>query len=541
MKVAEAVFTMLVSPVTPTADQPSAFKLTRRRMLWIGVAIGFVVTLTAGGVFVSANWPYGYRKIHPLLEEVLSSQVKVSEYHRTYFPHPGFVAIGLTLRRKTAPDLPPLGSVEKMVVQGRWTDLLLLRRRVQIVDITNLHIVVPPIGSRANQEDFPPGSAKDFGGPETAIENLRIHSSVLDIMRKDGGRFSFPIHELDLRNFEQGQAMQYEVDMDNAKPRGRIRAHGSLGPLTPVDLGKTPVTGDFTFASVDLHDVGDIHGTLSSAGHFKGTLSAMEADATSDTPDFAVGNGRPTRVGASIQCTVNGMSGDVAIHRIEAKLGTTILRAAGAIAGSPKITNLDITVDSGRAEDVLRPFMQKAVPIAGPVRLNSHAYIGPSGEPFLKRLRVNGVFDVPSERLTDKKTEKSISDFSQRAQGMKSQGPDGKSDDESAASPADAFSSIKGAAEIRDGIISSRHLVFQVDGAEANLSGTFALHGQIVHLVGDLKMESDISHTATGFKSFLLKPLAPFFKKRNTGAVVPIAVTGGPGSYKVSQNISHDK
>jgi hypothetical protein len=62
-----------------------------------------------------------------------------------------------------------------------------------------------------------------------------------------------------------------------------------------------------------------------------------------------------------------------------------------------------------------------------------------------------------------------------------------------------------------------------------------------VHLAGNLKMESDISHAATGFKSLLLRPLAPFFKKHHAGAVVPIAVTGGPGNYKVSQDLLHEK
>jgi hypothetical protein len=60
-------------------------------------------------------------------------------------------------------------------------------------------------------------------------------------------------------------------------------------------------------------------------------------------------------------------------------------------------------------------------------------------------------------------------------------------------------------------------------------------------MVGNLKMDTDISHTATGFKSWLLKPLAPFLKKKNLGAVVPIAVTGGPGNYKVTEDLMHTK
>ena len=106
---------------------------------------------------------------------------------------------------------------------------------------------------------------------------------------------------------------------------------------------------------------------------------------------------------------------------------------------------------------------------------------------------------------------------------------------------ADALSSLKGPAKVEDGIASSTHVTFQIPGAQADLSGTFNFHTKVVHLVGNLRMDTDISHTATGFKSFLLKPLAPFFKKKNAGALVPIAVTGGPGHYQVTQDLSHNK
>jgi hypothetical protein len=78
-------------------------------------------------------------------------------------------------------------------------------------------------------------------------------------------------------------------------------------------------------------------------------------------------------------------------------------------------------------------------------------------------------------------------------------------------------------------------------GAGVDLNGTFNLHDETVHLLGNLRMDADISHAATGFKSLLLKPLIPFFKKDNAGAVIPMAVTGAPGQYKVSQNMLHHK
>ncbi|HUD56111.1 MAG TPA: AsmA-like C-terminal region-containing protein [Terracidiphilus sp.] len=503
----------------------------------IGSAVAVFALLAAGVLFANAHWPYRYRIVKPMLEGVLGSQVQISRYHRTYFPHPGFVAVGITLRRKSAPDLPPLGSVDDLIVQGRWSDLLMLRPRVALVDITALHIVVPAIGSRANQEDFPPGSASDFSGPDTLIDDLKIHRGVLDIMRANGNRYSFPIVELDIRNFQKGRTNTFAVNMQNARPWGLIQSTGSFGPLNAPDLGQTPVTGNFSFSSIKLSDVGNIKGTLNSSGQFRGRLAAMEAIASSETPDFAVGRGMPTSVYSEVQCTVNGLTGEVVLKQVVAKSGETIVVASGGIVGSPKITNIDVSVAKGSTQDVLRPFFHDKVPIAGPVWLRAHANVGPGGQgaSFLKRLHVNGAFNVPAERATDKATEKSLSDFSQRAQKKKAD------DDTAQDGTTDALSSLKGLAEIRDGIASSPHLTFHIPGAQATLKGTFNLHDESAHLIGNLAMQSDISHAATGFKSVLLKPLDPFMKKRKAGAVVPIAITGGPGHYKISQDFSHMK
>jgi AsmA-like protein len=514
----------------PETPRPGAIR-------WIGCAVALVALLAIGLYFANAHWPYRYRIVKPLLEGVLASQLQISSYHRTYFPHPGFVATGITLRRKSAPNLPPLGSVDRLIVQGRWSDLLMLRPRVALVDITALHVVVPAIGSRANHEDFPPGSASDFSGPDTLIDQLKIHNSVLDIMRANGMRYSYPITELELRNFQKGRANAYAVNLQNARPWGIIQSDGSFGPLNAQNLGQTPVTGKFAFTSVKLSDVGDIRGRLDSSGQFHGSLGAMEAIASSETLDFAVGRGMPTPVYGEVQCTVNGLTGEVVLKQVAAKSGATIVVASGTVVGSPKITNIDVSVAKGRTQDVLRPFVHNGVPITGPVWLRAHAYVGPAGNGagFLQRLHVNGAFNVPAERASDEATERSLSDFSQRAQKKK------VDNDPAQDGTTDALSSLKGPAEIRDGIASSPHLTFLIPGAQANLKGTFNFHNESVHLTGNLAIESALSHAVTGFKSALLKPLDPFMKKRNAGAVIPIAITGGSGHYKISQDFSHKK
>jgi hypothetical protein len=247
---------LFVTTSPPTAEATPFSMLQRKARLWpLCLAFAFVVLAATGFYLIDAHWPYRYRNVDPLLQKIFASQIKIDHYHRTYFPNPGFVATGLTLRRNSALDLPPVGSARSLVVQGRWLDLLLLRKRVRLVGVEGLHIVIPPVGSRANQEDFPPGSSADFGGPTTVVEQLNIRDATLDIMRTDGNRYSFPIRQLIIRNLRKGQSISYLLDMQNAKPTGRIQSAGSFGPLLPNNLGATPVSGDFTFSRANLGDI----------------------------------------------------------------------------------------------------------------------------------------------------------------------------------------------------------------------------------------------------------------------------------------------
>ncbi|MGC1422697.1 MAG: AsmA-like C-terminal region-containing protein, partial [Terracidiphilus sp.] len=454
--------------------------------LWAHIVIIAAGALLAtAAVLISANWPYRHRKIAPMLEDVLVSQVTFTGYHRTYFPKPGFVATGITMRRKSAPDLAPLGHVDTMVVQGTWSDLIMLRQRVELVDITGLHIVVPPIGSKENREDFPPGSASDFDGPDTMIERFVVHKSLLEIQRKHGKPLSFPIKQLEIKNLHKGEGLYYAVDMQNAIPTGRILAHGSIGPIHGRDLLSTPVSGNFAFTDVNLHDVGDISGTLNARGVFKGTLASMELETNTETRNFAVTDGKPTPIEGSMRATLMGSSGDLEIHAIDLKIRETSIHAVGSIKGNPKLTNFDISVEHGRAEDVMQPFVHDDVPITGPVWLKSHAYVGPPGDRFMDRLRMTGKLNVPAEKLSDRKSEKNLSAFSERAQGNRTPNTGVDPDNKATDPTKDALSSLQGAVRLENGVVSTPRLTFKVAGAEATLAGTFRFHGEVAHLTGD--------------------------------------------------------
>ena len=487
--------------------------------------VGFVLAIA----FVNLYWPYRYRNVEPLLQQVFASQIKIERYHRTYFPHPGFVADGITLRRNSAPNLPPVGTVTHLRVEGRWIDLFLLRNRVHLVSGDGLHVIIPPVGSAANREDFPPGSSADFTGPPTVVEQLDLQNATLDLLRVGGGRYTFPIHHLLISNLHQGETISYSVDMQNAQPSGRIQAHGSFGPLLAGKLEATPVTRDFTVTGINLSEIQGLYGTLSAAGHFQGRLGEIEGSAQSSTPDFSVAGGRHTLVEGAMSCAVNGLNGDITLHAVDVHTGGSVVHAQGNIAGSPKVTSVDLFVEQGRVEDLLRPFMTSETPVTGPVLLRGHANLaGNTRASFFERLTMDGAFTVPGERFTDRATEGNLTAFSQRAQGIKTES-DG-------AQPA-VLPNVAATVSVRDGMAHMSPLMVHMPGAAVRLKGAFDLQNQKVRLTGDLRMQSDVSHVTTGFKAILLKPLAPFFKKDGAGAVVPIAITGTPHHYKVGQNI----
>jgi hypothetical protein len=525
-----------------TVNSPKLKKRPDERWSWRGVprrhwyvlVAGLAVLVVIGvvGWLVNAHWPYRYRNVKPMLESVFASQITFGKYHRIYFPNPGFEADGLTLRRNSAPNLPPVGSIEHVRVEGRWIDLLLFRDRVKRVEADGLHVVIPPEGSEANRADFPPGSAGDFTGPKMMVGELDIYNALLDLMREDGQRYSFAIYRLVLSNVHQGAQVTYRLKMRNATPSGDIVAHGTLGPIKPHDLAQTPVSGEYSFTGVKLEDVPGLRGVLESKGSFRGNLGGMEVETKADVPDFAIQHGQARRLHATARVAVNALNGDVTMHSVDLHTGSTDIHGEGVVAGNPKTTNMDITVKHGRAEDILQPFMHNRAPITGPVQLLAKAHLA-SSQPrkkFLDRLTMDGRFDIPRQRITDPNTAKSLTAFSERAQG-------GHESTQDVGDEPQAISSLIGDVTVRNGIAHAKALTFELPGAVAHVSGDFNLRNQNVKMTGDLRMDSDLSHVTTGFKSILLKPFAPFFRKKHAGAVVPIAVTGAPHQYRVRQNV----
>ncbi len=476
--------------------------------------------------------------MQPLLQKTLASQIGMRSYRMVYFPRPGFVAEGITLRRNGAADLPPVGTASRLMIEGSYLDLLLLQNRVRHFDVDDLHIAIPAPGSEANKKDFPPGSTADFAGPQTAIESLHLRNAVLDLFSRGGMRLRYCIHDLRLDGVRRGRTVTFNVSMSNAVPAGEIQASGTFGPLLPNRLGQTQAAGHFTFARGDFSGIGKLQGSLTADGQFKGELSHIQVNGRSQTSGFRIGDGHPTDITSQYATVVDATNGDVIIQNVTLLTDKTTLTARGAITGSPKTTNLDLDVVSGRVEDLMRPFVQGQIPMSGPIHLRSHALLLPTPGDFLSRLRMSGDFMIPAGRFNSGNTEQSLSNFSARAEGQKP-----KKDEKADPPAADEVSSRMNATVIvASGFADFKSVTYQVPGALLNLHGRYGLRDQRAAMSGDLRMEKDLSHVTTGWKSWMLKPLAPFFRKRSgTGTDLPVVLVGRGRNYSIRSNVMDPK
>ena len=81
-------------------------------------------------------------------------------------------------------------------------------------------------------------------------------------------------------------------------------------------------------------------------------------------------------------------------------------------------------------------------------------------------------------------------------------------------------------------------LSFAVTGAEVTLRGTFNLVSEEIDFQGELRLQSKLSETTRGIKSFLLKLVEPLFAKEDAPTVIPVKITGTPDDVSFGVEMS---
>jgi hypothetical protein len=92
--------------------------------------------------------------------------------------------------------------------------------------------------------------------------------------------------------------------------------------------------------------------------------------------------------------------------------------------------------------------------------------------------------------------------------------------------PETVLTDLKGQVDLIGGEAKFADLRFGVPGADADLHGTYSILNYKIDLHGSMRVDTKVSKTSNGFKSFLLKVMDPFFKKKRKGEIVPVHIEG---------------
>ena len=487
---------------------------------WLfGILAALLVFLVAGGLWFNSHFsPLLRDRAEAALASRFDSEVEIHDFHADLFTlH--ISGAGLVLRHHGRRDVPPLISIRRFSAEATLMELLRSPLHVRKVKIEGLSIQVPP-----RQHDTTPGQgpAKRTDIP-LVVDELDSNDAELVIIPGKPGKSPhvFEIHRLVMHGLGRGQAASYNAVLTNPTPPGEIHAtHGRFGPWNRDDPSSTPVEADFTFEHADLSVFNGIAGILSSTGKFGGPLNQLEVNGQTTTPDFTVTvGGHPLLLKTEYHATVDGSNGDTILHPVIARFLHSTLTCIGGVVkpdnGPGKAIRLDVTSDDARLEDLLYLAVKADKPLmTGIIDLHTKFDLPPGDGDIIDRLVLDGEFGIDRGRFTEFKIRQKVKSLSRRGQG--------RANDEDAGSE---VSQLKGRFLLRKGVITFRNLTFAVQGAEVELAGTYGLRDEALDFEGKLRLQAKLSQTITGFKSVLIKPFDPFFRK-NGKTVLPIKIQG---------------
>jgi hypothetical protein len=512
---------------------------------WLGGAL--IALAVAGVVLMFVFWPFRYRKVHPLLEQEFQSRVVVKHYYRTYFPHPGFVADGVTFWRNGHEGEPPLANVDHLHVVGTWTGLLFTPHTLYQIWLRGVQVrIVLPGGDNArNQSAMASGGQPNAGADESPaassspaakkqsqsklrVETIVANGATLDLLRRGKPPLHFILQTLQIHNVHAGEPLTFFTRMRLPHLRAVVAANGSLGPFQTGKYGEMAVRGGFSITNVQLRRVSTLDGSVSASGGYSGRLDQIAVQGKLAIPDFRA-SGRAVRLDAAYNATVKSMLGEVDIPSAEVRMAGSTLTANATIAGNPKITRVNFATADGDLHRLLEVVEKVTPSVAGKVSFRAQAEFGSGPQPFLRRLRLQGHIAVTDVTFVKAASQKAMDAFSARASKQKTR------DVVKVTAAASAHTTF------RNGMAYLRDVQVTLPGARAQLGGTFNLTDTRVNLTGKVATQQELSKDVTGWKRLLVAPLSPFFKHGKAGAVVSIAVTGTARNPKIGQNLFHTK
>jgi hypothetical protein len=434
----------------------------------------------------------------------------------------GLKIFGVTDPNPSEPGVQPLLAVQEFRFATGIRSLFRSPMHVHTVYVKGMVVNLPPKEDRAELGNVGQFSKKKM---TIVVDELVFEDTQLVINTRKPGKLplDFQIAKLNMRHVGQGQPMRFEATLVNPKPVGDIQSQGIFGPFRETDPRETPVEGDYSFTHADLGTLKGISGILSSTGKYGGTLGRIEVAGTTETPDFRIKTGQPVNLHTDFHAIVDGTDGDTYLQPVKAKFLNSSFTAQGKVV---RVQNphghdieLNVVLDHARIEDLLRLGVKTDPPVmSGPMTMKTQMSLMPGPEDVANRLKLNGSFEISAGQFSNEKIQDRIDSLSLRSQGK----PKLVKEHQDVNVP----SELNGTFQLDQGLFTFSKLHFSIPGTQSDVFGQYSLDGDTFDFHGKLKLEAKLSQMTTGWKSVLLKPIDPLFKKDGAGTEIPFKVTG---------------
>ena len=480
----------------------------------VAVMVLALAAVAAGAVaLLNTDWASRRvaREAAAMLEARFDGRVRVESLSMTLFPR---VAVSGTNLRITRDDgAAPMLEIARFEVSG--TPIELFRRSFERVDIDGLQIFVT---RGRGQPTTLRGQLRDVHIGEVRVRNGRL------VILPDNPQklpLEFGLQSVTLTDFRFDRSTAFAARLVNPRPRALIQTEGRFGPWQTSSPRATPVQGVYLFHDGELDAIKGLGGHLTSSGKFDGVLQRIAVEGTTTSRDFTLDlANQPVPLRTAFKATVDGTRGDVLLDDVDATLGESRIRAHGSVASTPgakgRTVTLTVTMKDARFEDLLQLSVKAAEPpMRGRLDIDTGFELPPGSEDVPQRLRLRGRFAIRGGHFSSDTAQNKIDELSRRGRGEPGN-----------AEVSNVISAFGGAFTLEDGVLRLPGLRFSVKGARVDLDGRYTLRGQALDFTGALRLDAPVSRTVTGFRSLLLRPIDPLFRRNGAGTLLPIRVSG---------------
>jgi len=515
---------------------------TKRRSFWGWVAtVLLVAAIIAAGV---VEWTMHHAesilmgRVIETLSTRFDGHVEMDGFHVSALK--GLEVTGNGLRIFPPDEVIAAGAKDPLISLGHFAfhaDLRGLFQKpmhVSIVRVDSMTIAIPPKQMREQAAK----SDRYLGKITILVDEIDCNDShlIIETAKPDKAPKDFELGHIVLRNVGPNAPWEYDATLGNAIPRGDIHAIGTFGPWLNESPGDSAVTGAYTFVNADLNTIKGIGGVLSSSGEFSGQLNRIVVDGTTETPDFSLDTANHKMpLHTKFHAIVDGMNGDTYLQLVQARLAESRFSCNGAIVnikGKGHLIDLDVNMPNGRIQDFLELGVKtQPVIMVGAFTTKTNLKIRPGDESITKRIELRASFNLRRIHFTNPGVQDKVDELSLRAQGDPKDAKTGAED---------VSSQMTGKFTLASGKLDFSRLVYTLPGGTVHLAGTYTLDGSQFDFGGKLRTDAKVSQMVTSkWKSLLLKPVDPFFKKNGVGAEIPVKIVGTNGEPKFGLDLKH--